>query len=124
MKNLGVILLQSKGEKEIMEALKYFHTLSEVELHPPSQAAGWAGLACVFDEMQSSIQENSEVRIDHFSPQIRDMLEKLDGVSPLNTPYFNLLDRYLQERVLQLIDRYHSVFGTTTSATPLPHPSG
>jgi eukaryotic-like serine/threonine-protein kinase len=114
MKNLGMILLQSKGEKELLEALKYFHTLSEVELHPPSQAAGWAGLACVYDEMQTAIQENSDVRIDHFSPQIREQLERLDSISPLNVPYFNLLDRFLQERVLILMDKYNSLFGTST----------
>ncbi len=118
MKNLGIILLQSKGEKELMEALKYFHALSEVELHPPTQAAGWAGIACVYDELQTAIQEGSNVRIDHFTPQIREHLEKLDSMSPLNTPYFNLLDRYLQERVMQLMDRYHSVFGTLPSTSP------
>jgi eukaryotic-like serine/threonine-protein kinase len=110
MKNLGIILLKEKGEKDLLEALKYFRVLSENEIHPPSQATGWAGLACVYDEMQVTIQGASGNEFDQFTGLIREQLEKLEENSPWNNPYFDLLDKYLQERVLHLIEKYNPSF--------------
>lgn len=92
---LGELHLQSGTEFDIVEAQKYFYDLSLVD-DPYYQAVGWAGLACVYDETG-------------FAPtMVRDELEKLESPSPtLNgEPYLMLLNKYLYDRVLILIQRY------------------
>jgi serine/threonine-protein kinase len=109
MENLGILLLKKGDLKSLQEAEQYFQELAGPELStfPQFQVSGWAGLACTFDDLYGQTG-NPQYRF-----QVLEMLEHLDAPS-----YFNLLNRFMMERVTELMVKYNSGNTPTQALQP------